>query len=68
MTDYFINYFRSDGYTIAINYPYSGSIIPNKYYGKDNVHIVSIMLEINKRVYMDDFDNFKRVLKKSLDF
>ena len=68
LTNYFINYFQSYGYTTAINYPYSGSIIPNKYYKADSVEIVSIMIEINKRVYMNDFDHFKNVLKKSLDF
>ena len=68
LTDYFIEYFRSNGYTVAINYPYKGSIIPNKYFGMDNIEIISIMIEINKRVYMNDFDNFKKVLKKSLDF
>lgn len=68
LINYFINYFKSNGYTVAINYPYSGSIIPNKYYKANNVEILSIMIEINKRVYINDFDNFKKVLKKSLDF
>lgn len=68
LTDYFLNYFQSNGYTTMINYPYSGSIIPNKYYRCDNVKIISIMIEINKRVYMNDFDHFKKVLKKGLNF
>lgn len=68
LTNYFIDYFRNNGYTIAINYPYKGSLVPNKYYGESNSGIVSIMIEINKRVYQNDFDNFKKVLKKSLNF
>jgi N-formylglutamate amidohydrolase len=36
--------------TTEINYPYKGSIVPNKFYGKKNTGIVSVMLEINKRV------------------
>ena len=38
------------GLSVAINYPYRGSLVPSKYYGKGNAGIVSIMLEINKRV------------------
>ena len=41
---------RGLGLTTAVNYPYSGSLVPNAYYGKRNTGIVSIMLEINKRV------------------
>lgn len=68
LTNYFIDYFRDNGYTVTINYPYKGSLVPNKYYEKTNTGIVSIMIEINKRVYEDNFDNFKKVLKKSLNF
>ena len=41
---------RGLGLTTAINYPYAGSLVPNAYYSKRNTGIVSIMLEINKRV------------------
>lgn len=67
LVNFLVYYFKSNGYSVAINYPYSGSIIPNKYYQENNIAIVSIMLEINKRVYVNDVDNFKKVLKKSLD-
>lgn len=68
LINYFIDYFKSNGYSVAINYPYKGSLVPNKYYGKTDTGIVSIMIEINKRVYENNFDSFKKVLKKSLDF
>lgn len=45
-----INHFSSFGYSVMINYPYSGSIISNKY-----PKVKSIMIEVNKRVYSDDF-------------
>lgn len=38
------------GLSVALNYPYCGSLVPNQYYGKKDTGIVSIMLEINKRV------------------
>lgn len=41
------------GYTYEINYPYKGSIIPNCVFnGKAKGRVVSIMLEINKRIYL----------------
>ena len=36
--------------SMKFNYPYKGSIVPNKYYGKSDTGIVSVMIEINKRV------------------
>ena len=41
---------RNLGLTVALNYPYQGSLVPNQYYGKKNTGIISVMLEINKRV------------------
>ena len=38
------------GLTAALNYPYRGSLVPNRYYGKQDTGIVSVMLEINKRI------------------
>lgn len=40
------------GLSVALNYPYRGSLVPNQYYGKKDTGIVSIMLEINKRITM----------------
>ncbi len=68
LTNYFIKYFENNGYSVQINYPYKGSLVPNKYYGIKNSKIVSIMIEINKRIYENDFDKFKHVLTKSLEF
>ncbi len=68
LTHYFRNYFEDNGYSVQINYPYKGSLVPNKYYGIKNTGIVSIMIEVNKRVYENDFDRFKKVLTKSLEF
>ena len=41
---------KSRGLSVARNYPYRGSLVPNRYYGKKDTGIVSVMLEINKRV------------------
>ena len=41
---------RGLGLSVAFNYPYRGSLVPNRYYGEKDTGIVSVMLEINKRV------------------
>lgn len=38
------------GLMVARNYPYRGSMVPNQYYGKRDTGVVSVMIEINKRV------------------
>ena len=50
LTEGIIRICRGLGLTTQINYPYAGSLVPNDYYGKSDTGIVSLMLEINKRV------------------
>jgi N-formylglutamate deformylase len=52
MVKYALNYFTKIGYSIEINNPYSGCIIPKPYLMK-NSNVKGIMLEVNKRLYMD---------------
>ena len=51
--DLLIDQFNQKGYTVAVNDPYSGSIVPLKYYTKDP-RIKSVMIEINRRLYIDN--------------
>lgn len=60
-------YFENYGYSVMLNYPYSGSIIPNKYFNKTNTNIVSIMIELNKKIYIDNFDEFKIIFNNLLE-
>lgn len=41
------------GYTVKINEPYSGTLVPLNFYQK-NKKIESIMIEINRKLYMQD--------------
>ncbi len=41
--------FTNSGYKVALNHPYSNSITP-----KAEVNYKSVMIEVNKRVYMDE--------------
>jgi N-formylglutamate amidohydrolase len=47
------SHFRNHNLTVKINSPYSGTIIPLKYYQKDK-RVKSIMIEINRNLYMDN--------------
>ena len=47
-----IKIIKDYGYTYQINYPYRGSIIPNNLTRQEKDHVSSIMIEINKRVYL----------------
>lgn len=49
-----IKHFQKYKYTVRTNYPYSGSFIPDKYFRKKDLKIKSIMIEINKRIYLDN--------------
>jgi N-formylglutamate amidohydrolase len=51
-------FFRYKGYTVQIDEPYSGSIVPLTLYGK-NENVQSIMLEINRRLYLNEPSNEK---------
>ena len=50
--------FSSMGHEVAINSPYSGTIVPLKHYHKDQ-RVSSVMLEINRRLYKSSADYLK---------
>lgn len=45
---------KQSGYSVSINFPYSGSFVPNAVLNKSALHCSSIMMEIHKRVYRTD--------------
>lgn len=51
-------FFKEKGYSLGIDTPYSGSIVPMTYYQKDK-RVHSIMLEINRRLYLKEPSNTK---------
>lgn len=58
LTEYVVHYFERQGYSVAINSPYSGSIVPLRYYQKDE-RVKSIMVEVNRRLYLEPGKNKK---------
>lgn len=47
------HYFNDNGLSVKENSPFNGTIVPTKYY-HINPHVISIMIEINRGVYMDE--------------
>lgn len=74
MVQYFKNTFEREGYTVAIDTPYAGAMVPFLYYKKEP-RVNSIMIEINKKLYMPegkvDYDKIKKLnmmIQSSLEF
>lgn len=56
-------FLEEKGYTVGINNPYSNAIVPSQFYGNKNVK--SIMIEVNKRLYLTEY---KTKVEKSEKF
>lgn len=50
--NFLCDYFKSKGYTVAVDAPFAGTIVPMPYYQKD-IRVSSVMIEVNRRLYMD---------------
>lgn len=63
-------YFIDLGYSCEVDWPYSGSIVPLEYY-KKNKNVNSIMLEVNRSLYLNEptknksinFEHINQILK-----
>ena len=51
-------FFRKKGYSVKVDSPYSGTIVPMEYY-QSNRNVQSIMLEINRKLYLEGPTNQK---------
>lgn len=58
VAEYFYNAFSELGYKVGINNPFCGTIVPLKFYNS-NKNVKSIMLEINRSLYMDEITGKK---------
>ena len=58
LIDASIIFFKEKGYSLGIDLPYSGAIVPMPFYKKDK-KIQSIMLEINRKLYLNESSNEK---------
>lgn len=58
LVDFTVEFFTSKGYTIGIDWPYSRTMVPSMYY-KKNRNVYSIMIEVNRKLYLMDNTNLK---------
>ena len=52
------DFFKEKGYTLGVDWPYSGSIVPLNHYQKTKT-VSSIMLEVNRALYLNEPGNQK---------
>ncbi len=65
LTKYTLDFFEKKGYSVEINSPYTGTLIPSKHYFNKDTRIKGIMIEINKRIYLNNnFNLFQNVLEE----
>ncbi len=56
--DLSMSFFEKAGYSLGIDWPYKGSIVPLEHYHK-NKAVQTIMLEINRKLYLNEPSNEK---------
>ena len=59
-------FLRSKRYTVAVNTPFSGTLVPMKYYRRDT-KVQSIMIEINRGLYWRRSQADYRKVKETID-
>ena len=67
-----VDFLSEGGYRVAVNEPFAGTIVPLEYY-HSNSAVISVMIEVNKRLYLDEktcknsnFDAIKTVITELL--
>lgn len=45
------SFFRDRGYTVVVNFPYAGCLVPSRFEG--DIRVPTIMIEINRRLYLE---------------
>lgn len=58
LIDFSKDYFGNLGYSLGIDTPYSGTMVPMEHYLK-NKNVQSVMLEVNRRLYLNEPTNQK---------
>lgn len=53
LSGYMIQAFEDRGYSVSVNVPFSGSLVPPKYYHRDE-RLLSVMIEVNRGLYMNE--------------
>ena len=57
-----VRIFESHGYQVALNRPFSGALVPTQL--ASDPRLTSVMIELNRRIYENDFEKAQAVLKE----
>lgn len=68
--------FKENGYSIKVNYPYVGSMIPYHFKTNKQDKVISLVINVNKKVYLDkkykikekEFNSLQNVIKLIYDY
>ena len=68
------DYFAKAGLEVAVNTPFSGTIVPEPFYSLRDKRVQSLMIEVNRSLYMDErtgekkttFNEVKAILQRFL--
>lgn len=52
-------FFTDRGFSVGVNRPFAGALVPNAYYGQDQ-RVQSVMIEVRRDLYMDERTGDKR--------
>lgn len=58
LTEHAVEFFKYKGYSVKLNSPYSGTIVPLKHLNKDR-RVNSLMIELNRGLYLQEGTNEK---------
>ena len=47
-------YFTKAGLEVAVNTPFAGAIVPEPFYSQRDKRVQSLMIEVNRSLYMDE--------------
>ena len=54
-------YFRQNGLTVSVDFPFSGTLVPQPKNKKKDIRVQGIMIEVNRRLYMNETTGEKKV-------
>lgn len=58
LSQFCVRFFEEKGFTVGLDWPYSGTMVPNDFWHQDQ-RVKSVMLEINRRLYLEPGTNQK---------
>jgi N-formylglutamate deformylase len=54
---------KREGYSVAVDAPFSGALVPLSAYQKDR-RVLSVMIEVNRRLYMDEHSGVRLLVSR----